>query len=136
MSLLAHWWRRLNESTIGSEAYWYIAVQNSSIYSDTKSLVEKYIRGKTLDVGAGNLAWRRLLSSHAGFYVSSDLSIVNKELDVVFDATKNFPVKTGCLDSLFCHSVLEHTAHPWSTFNEFYRVLRPGGVLLLSVPFI
>ncbi len=136
MGLLARQWRRLNEKTIGSDAYWTIAVQNSSVFHDTQPLVEEYIQGKTLDIGAGNLAWKPLLSSFTDSYISCDLSIINRQQDLVFDATKSFPLKSASFDSLFCHSVLEHTAMPWAVLHELYGVLKSNGVLLLSVPFI
>jgi|WetSurMetagenome_2_1015567.scaffolds.fasta_scaffold287008_2 SAM-dependent methyltransferase len=129
-------WQRLNEKTIGTDAYWTIAVQNSSVYFDTLPLVAEYIRGRTLDIGAGNLAWKRLLSSHASSYVSSDISIVHKYLNMVFDVTTTFPIKDLSFDSLFCHSVLEHTTMPWAVFQEFHRVLKSNGVIVLSVPFL
>ncbi len=129
-------WRRLNEKTIGTDAYWSIAVQNESIYFDTLPLAAQHIKGRTLDVGAGNLAWKRLLSRFAGSYVSSDVSVVDKRLDLVFDATQGFPFKNASFDSLFCHSVLEHTVMPWVVFKEFHRVLNRDGKLLLSVPFL
>jgi SAM-dependent methyltransferase len=38
-------------------------------------------------------------------------------------------------DVIICHHVLEHTASPWVVLREMYRLLRPGGTLLLFVPY-
>jgi SAM-dependent methyltransferase len=129
-------WKRLNEKTIGTDAYWTIAVQNQSIFRDTKPFVSEFIRGRTIDVGAGRLAWKRLLSHHAASCVSSDFMITHDQIDLVFDVTNKFPLKDSSFDSLFCHSVLEHTTAPWAVFDEFSRILKPDGILLLSVPFL
>lgn len=37
---------------------------------------------------------------------------------------------------VLCMSVLEHTRHPQNVIDEAYRVLKPGGIFLGSVPFV
>lgn len=134
--MLQRYWQKLNDYTIGADSYWTIAVQNYSIYRDTKALIKKYIKGNLLDIGAGSLAWKNLLCAAATKYISSDYSCTHKDLDLIFDVTKPFPIADSTYDSLFCHSVLEHTPEPWNAFDEFYRVLKSDGILILSVPFV
>lgn len=136
MRMLARAWHDLNAATIGTEQYWWIALQNAVFYRDMEPLVARFVRGRTLDVGAGRLAWRNLLTSHSDFYVSSDLVPVHPELDVIFDVTGPFPFADYTFDTVFCCSVLEHVPEPWNALQEMWRVLRPKGVLILSVPFI
>jgi SAM-dependent methyltransferase len=57
-------------------------------------------------------------------------------LDVLFDATGAYPFADGAFDTLFCCSVLEHAREPWLAFDEMWRVLAPGGVAIISVPFV
>lgn len=38
-------------------------------------------------------------------------------------------------DCVFCTEVLEHTLQPFDAVDELHRLLRPGGRLVLSVPF-
>lgn len=40
----------------------------------------------------------------------------------------------NCLDAVGIFDVLEHLQQPESVLNEIYRVLKPGGLLLTSVP--
>ncbi|MBN1600833.1 MAG: class I SAM-dependent methyltransferase [Chitinispirillaceae bacterium] len=134
--MLKKYWQKLNKDTIGSAKYWTIAVQNYSIYKDIEQLINRYISGRVLDIGAGNLAWKYIVKSAAKNYHSSDFCITHKNLDMIFDVTKSFPLKNNSYDSIFCHSVLEHTPEPWNAFDEFYRILKENGVLLISVPFI
>jgi SAM-dependent methyltransferase len=49
------------------------------------------------------------------------------------DAT-DLPVCTGCADAVLLLDVIEHLADPGRAVAEAHRVLRPGGVLVLSVP--
>lgn len=44
------------------------------------------------------------------------------------------PVPSGSLDGVLCSSVLEYVQDPDACLAEFVRVLRPGGLFLVSVP--
>ncbi len=48
---------------------------------------------------------------------------------------RNAHVPTARFDCVFCTEVLEHTLQPFDAVKELRRVLAPGGVLVLSVPF-
>ena len=41
----------------------------------------------------------------------------------------------GSFDRVLSFDVLEHVPDPYHAFRELYRVLKPGGVLIFSVPF-
>lgn len=45
-------------------------------------------------------------------------------------------LRDGCLDGVLCSEVLEHVADFGSAINEMARVLKPGGRLLLTCPFL
>jgi SAM-dependent methyltransferase len=46
------------------------------------------------------------------------------------------PFRAASFDKVICNQVLEHVDEPDTVLHEFARVLRPGGRLFLSVPFI
>jgi len=62
-------------------------------------------------------------------------SKVNEPCDLNGDLTQ-LPVKTEALDCLICLEVLEHVNNPITAAAEIYRVLRPGGILILTTPFL
>jgi SAM-dependent methyltransferase len=54
-------------------------------------------------------------------------------LDYVSDIW-NIPEKDGTFDAILCTEVLEHLPYPIETIREFGRLLKPGGVLILTAP--
>jgi len=55
--------------------------------------------------------------------------------DVVADAAHG-PFTDGCANAVICTEVLEHVPEPEAVIVEAYRLLRSGGVFVLSMPFI
>lgn len=132
---LAQIWRELIVETVRTERYWWIALQHAAVYDDMQNVVVRYARGRTLDMGAGQLAWRELLQKHCQEYFSGDLTAGFPELDLLFDV-KQLPFPDETFDTLFCCSVLEHLPDPWEAFSEMWRILSPGGVAIVSLPFV
>ncbi len=133
---VAQAWRRLNTQTIGTDKYWWIALQNAAFYRDMAPLVPGFARGRVLDIGAGRLAWRSLLTQYAASYISCDVTKEHQDLDVVLDVTHGLPFPDESFETLFCCSVLEHVPEPWDALSEMYRVLIPGGIAIVSFPFL
>jgi SAM-dependent methyltransferase len=47
---------------------------------------------------------------------------------------ETLPFANDSIDIIVCKFVIEHLQRPLETFREFFRVLRPGGVLALLTP--
>lgn len=50
------------------------------------------------------------------------------------DITKRTPIADSAFDLILCLDVLEHTCQPFDAMTELRRILKPGGLLLLSAP--
>ena len=97
----------------------------------------KSLDGRLLDVGCGTKPYRRLF--HVADYVGLDIdSPVARARGVadVFYAGAEFPFEAASFDAVLCNQVLEHVFNPDEFLSEIARVLRPGGKLLLTVPFV
>jgi len=57
------------------------------------------------------------------------------EVDILADAS-SLPFKNDVADGVVSESVLEHVREPYDMASEMIRVLKPGGYLYASVPFI
>jgi SAM-dependent methyltransferase len=99
---------------------------------------EDMIGGRLIDIGCGSKPyedfWRAHVSEHVGvdhLQTPHDLTRV----DLVGSAYQ-IPVDDCSFDSAICNAVLEHLEEPELAIRECFRVLRPGGVAIYSVPFI
>lgn len=46
------------------------------------------------------------------------------------------PLPDASVDGIFCLAVLEHVQNPIKAVEEMYRILKPGGKILIYVPFL
>jgi 2-polyprenyl-3-methyl-5-hydroxy-6-metoxy-1,4-benzoquinol methylase len=50
------------------------------------------------------------------------------------DTLERLGMQDSSFDGLLCSSVIEYVSDPWAGLTEFARVLKPEGLLLVSVP--
>ena len=87
-----------------------------------------------LDVGSFRCPYRAELEGAGYQVVTLDLSKDSgADLMGTADATG---LDDASVDLLLCTQVLEHTATPWRALEEFSRIVRPGGALVVSVPHV
>jgi len=101
---------------------------------------------RILDAGAGEMLFKPFCS-HL-HYVSQDFCQYQKgngeglhadswdttHVDIVSDITA-IPKPDASFDAILCTEVFEHIPDPGRALDEFARLLRPGGTLILTAPF-
>lgn len=97
----------------------------------------KFIKGDIIDIGCGKSKYKKFILSlpQAKSYTGLDFYVA-KNVDIVADLNKKIPLEDNKFDTAICISVLEHLLEPQNALNEIYRILKPGGYLLLSTPWI
>jgi len=123
----------ISDRYVQSPAYFDLTPAGRTLINTLDPLIAKHIRGRALDAGAGRLTYTDRLNRVASSVVSLDRDRVREGLSLVGEL-ETLPFQDGSFDSVFCSQVLEHVRDPLSVLEEFNRVLKPGGVLLLSVP--
>ncbi|WP_210324170.1 class I SAM-dependent methyltransferase [Azorhizobium oxalatiphilum] len=96
------------------------------------------VRGQVLDVGAGQAPWTGMLGPDAR-YMGVDIEKADafgmmRVPGVVYYDGGRLPMDDGSFDTLMCVEVLEHVPDPEALLADMHRVLKPGGRLLLTVP--
>jgi SAM-dependent methyltransferase len=95
------------------------------------------LAGRLLDVGCGSQPYRSLffVDEYIGLDIDNEMSRQRGIADQLYDGNA-FPFADGSFDSVLCNQVLEHVFNPDDFLREIARVLKPGGKLLLTVPFV
>jgi SAM-dependent methyltransferase len=95
------------------------------------------LSGKLLDVGCGSKPYQSLFAvdAYIGLDIDSESTRKRGIADQFYDG-RAFPFTDSEFDSLLCNQVLEHVFNPDEFLWEINRVLKTGGKLLLTVPFV
>jgi len=89
---------------------------------------------RVLNLGSGLGGFDYLLHPSVEM-VAMDICPSKPNLDVVGDAHR-LPFKNGSFDIVYSIAVLEHVAKPWIVADEIFRILKPGGFVVLELPFL
>lgn len=118
--------------------------RNQWLYKTISSLPNDL---RILDAGAGELR-NKPLCKHLN-YVSQDACKYEgsgdtkglqtgvwdtSKIDIVSDIT-NIPAENSSFDIILCSEVFEHLPDPLKALDEFGRLLKPGGKLIVTAPF-
>jgi len=116
---------------------WLICYLTDLTYTEYRDRKD-YIKGSLIDIGCGTKPykdfWSHVVTKHIGIDHSSVLH--NKENIDLFATAYAIPLGDESFDSAICNAVLEHLEEPESAIRECYRLLKPGGIAIYSVPFI
>lgn len=98
--------------------------------------VSKFTKGTLLDVGCGKKPYKRIFENKVDYYVGIDLPSTAygiSEVDVFSDVLQ-LSFRERCFDVVLAIQLLEHLPEPQKFFSETHRVLKNGGILILTVP--
>ena len=114
----------------------------SHAFGDTHEIVLKLAgelkKGSVLDVAAGEGALTRELM-RMGFNVTpADLEVSQFGLNLIkpdqVDLNEKLKYENNKFDHIMCIETIEHVINPGLCLSEFYRILKPSGILILSTP--
>jgi len=113
-------------------------LQAASAWNDLKVELAN-AHGDVLDVGAGAQPYRPLLPPGAR-YRAIDVAVAGEAFgydlpDIEYYEGDVWPVQDASVDTVLATETLEHVPEPAVFLAEARRVLRPGGRIVLTVPF-
>jgi SAM-dependent methyltransferase len=120
----------------------HVSVSSRFFIDIVAPLYERAIRahaeGRLLDMGCGHVplydTYRDLVSETVCIDWEKTPH-ANPYLDQVVDLTEALPFENASFDTILLTDVLEHISEPMNLMCEIARILRPGGKLILGVPF-
>jgi SAM-dependent methyltransferase len=109
-----------------------VAFINAHLIERSISLLAGELTGDLLDVGCGKQPYRSYFGNVKS-HKACDFDSNRGDVDFTCPAHQ-IPLPDKSLDSILCTEVLEHVPDPLAVWHEFYRLLRPGGKVLLTAP--
>jgi SAM-dependent methyltransferase len=95
-----------------------------------------YLNGKLLDFGCGSKPYEKLfknLNDYVGVEVAGNKE--NLKSDIYYDGI-SLPFADNTFDSILCTEVFEHVEQLDEVIFELYRILKPGGRMIVTTPFM
>lgn len=101
----------------------------------TRGKIEGFLRRwatdeEVLDVGAGSTHYADVFPRRVTFDIDPE-----RKPDVVGDIAR-MPFENNSYGTIVCSEVFEHLQDPKAAVSEIHRVLKPGGLLLLTTRFL
>lgn len=88
-----------------------------------------------VDVGGGQSKYIKILKCNQ--YITTDIEDrIGDGSVVIADANIKLPFNNEFADLIICTEVLEHLHSPGVALSEMFRVLKPGGKIVITVPFV
>ena len=147
---------RVSETDHGIEGEFTVAIYDEFQrhmrdrgWIETKAILKEGItRGRALEIGPGpgylGLEWLKNTDHTAlvGVEISSDMIVVawanaqnyglSERVEYVQGSGDDLPLPEASFDAVFAAGSLHEWADPRATFQEMWRVLKPGGRLFVS----
>jgi len=99
-----------------------------------EAFIKKYAsEGKTLDIGCGNDIYRSYFPDCTTLDIEARPDV---DVDIIADVHDLSVIQDETYEVILCAEVLEHLHTPAKAIAEMRRILKPGGVIILTTRFI
>ena len=117
----------------------FIDLQLLTIVSFLKREMSNFSDGLIIDVGAGESPWRSWIPKqcqYRGIDIrhSTEFGMKYRDSNITLYDGGVMPFEKDTFNGALCIEVLEHTDNPELLLSEIFRILKPGSIMLLTVP--
>jgi hypothetical protein len=129
----------------GKAIYGFIATSGGHYVPAVRQNIREFVsrsfrhfrpKGPVLDIGSGyrSARWEILSVDPTLDVKTADLNAAFQP-DYIVDAADMVGIPEDSFGCVVCTELLEHIQSPEKVIHEIYRVLRPGGLVIFTVPF-
>src|ERR1044072_2775068 len=105
------------------------------LFRDVTAAINEHATGRVLDIGCGNKPYELLCSNITSYTGCDVIQSSEHKVDLLCVST-NIPLPDESFDTIFSTQVLEHVEDHSKMLEEAYRLLKPGGKIILSAPMV
>jgi SAM-dependent methyltransferase len=107
----------------------------STMIAALSQLAPTLARGRMVDLGSGLArGYEAIFKPYVTEYLCADRQYADR-VDICADCC-NLPLPDCSIDTILSTQVLEHVENPPLLIQEAYRLLKPGGTLILTAPMV
>lgn len=118
--------------TVDGHRRWSV---DSVIFDAIVDFLPRKSFGRVLDYGAGNSPYREYFACEQ--YIKADITQnINADIDCLIIPDKPLDLPDHSFECILVLDVLEHVTDPVFVLRELRRLLKPGGSVILSLPFL
>lgn len=124
---------RVSDMHLDPSSHHYIVL--SHLYDWLKNVALNEAKGVLLDYGCGGQPYRQLFSSRVTRYIGADVAQSrNTKVDIDLVPGHSVALPDQSVDTVLSTQVLEHVPDFNFYLSDCWRLLKPHGVLILTVP--
>jgi SAM-dependent methyltransferase len=117
----------------------FIDLQLLTIANFLRHEMLNFRSGAVIDVGAGESPWKKWLPKRCTYQgidirYAKEFGMSNRNHDVTLYDGGKMPFENNSFDGSLCVEVLEHAQDPDTLLSEIFRIMKPGSMILLTVP--
>ena len=101
-----------------------------------KIKLSQYASGTLIDIGCGEKPYQEMAAPYVEKHIGVDHEDTphdKSRIDLIATAY-NIPYNNDGCDTVLCTDVLEHLEEPSQAISEAFRILKPGGYAIYTVP--
>lgn len=109
-------------------------IEYKYLFADLRDAISKYAKGDVLDIGCGNKPYKPFFEGKISSYTGCDIIQSDRQLVDIISPATDIPLPDNTKDTVFTTQVIEHVADHRKLLSEAFRILKPGGCIILSGP--
>ena len=107
-------------------------------YCPERKLLLKFLKGRILDIGCNYGDFHKFVTERGkevdGEVYGLDIQVTNYRENMVKGDAHFLPFKDESFDSVFAGEIIEHLHNPTMFLREIERVLKKGGIAIITTP--